>query len=64
MPQGFEERVLGRGLVRHRAVGGFLSHYRWNSVLEAIESGVLILGWPMETDQFTNFANSFSYCVK
>ncbi|XP_055809843.1 UDP-glycosyltransferase 89A2-like [Solanum dulcamara] len=65
VPQGFEERVSGKGLVikgwapqvdilGHRAVGGFLSHCGWNSVLEAIVAGVLILGWPMEADQFTN----------
>ncbi|XP_060215010.1 UDP-glycosyltransferase 89A2-like [Lycium barbarum] len=65
VPKGFEERVLGRGLVikgwasqveilGHRAVGGFLSHCGWNSVLEAIVAGVLILGWPMEADQFIN----------
>ncbi|KAJ8548056.1 hypothetical protein K7X08_021292 [Anisodus acutangulus] len=61
VPEGFK----GRGLVikgwapqveilGHRAVGGFLSHCGWNSVLEAIVAGVLILGWPMEADQFIN----------
>ncbi|XP_015076910.1 UDP-glycosyltransferase 89A2-like [Solanum pennellii] len=65
VPLGFEERVLGRGLVikgwapqveilGHRAVGGFLSHCGWNSVMEAIVAGVIILGWPMEADQFIN----------
>ncbi|KAH0643411.1 hypothetical protein KY289_034385 [Solanum tuberosum] len=65
VPKGFEEKVLGKGLVikgwapqveilGHRAVGGFLSHCGWNSVLEAIVAGVLILGWPMEADQFIN----------
>ncbi|KAM1722333.1 hypothetical protein ACFX11_021067 [Malus domestica] len=65
VPDGFEERVGGRGLVikgwapqvlilGHRAVGGFVSHCGWNSVLEAIVAGVLVLGWPMEADQFVN----------
>lgn len=65
LPDGFEERVAGRGLVikgwapqvlilGHKAVGGFVSHCGWNSVLEAIVAGVLILGWPMEADQFVN----------
>ncbi|KAL4374275.1 hypothetical protein HN51_008081 [Arachis hypogaea] len=65
VPDGFAERVSGRGLVvrtwapqvvilGHRAVGGFLSHCGWNSVLEAVTEGVMILGWPMEADQFVN----------
>ncbi|XP_061375319.1 UDP-glycosyltransferase 89A2-like [Gastrolobium bilobum] len=65
LPDGFEDRVSGRGLVvrgwapqvailGHRVVGGFLSHCGWNSVLEAVVAGVAILGWPMEADQFVN----------
>ncbi|KAL8531543.1 hypothetical protein ACS0TY_008223 [Phlomoides rotata] len=63
VPDGFESRVSGRGFVlkgwapqtailSHRAVGGFLSHCGWNSVLEAVAAGVMILGWPMEADQY------------
>ncbi|XP_073021044.1 LOW QUALITY PROTEIN: flavonol 3-O-glucosyltransferase UGT89B1-like [Primulina eburnea] len=62
---GFEHRVAGRGFVikgwapqsailRHRAVGRFLSHCGWNSALEAVASGVVILCWPMEADQYLN----------
>ncbi|KAL2349091.1 hypothetical protein Fmac_003091 [Flemingia macrophylla] len=65
LPEGFEGRVAGRGLVvkgwapqvailSHRAVGGFLSHCGWNSVMEGMLSGVAIVGWPMEADQFVN----------
>ncbi|GMN42079.1 hypothetical protein TIFTF001_011303 [Ficus carica] len=65
VPEGFEERVGGRGLVirgwapqvmimSHRAVGGFVSHCGWNSVLEAAVAGVRILAWPMEADQHVN----------
>ena len=65
VPEGFEELVGERGLIikgwapqvtilSHRAVGGFLSHCGWNSVLEGIVGGAMILGWPMEADQFVN----------
>nr|BAP90372.1 UDP-glycose: glycosyltransferase UGT89D6 [Fagopyrum esculentum] len=62
---GLEERVAGRGLVvrewapqveilGHRAVGGFLSHCGWNSALESVVAGVMIVAWPMEADQYVN----------
>ncbi|KAL1197991.1 UDP-glycosyltransferase 89A2 [Cardamine amara subsp. amara] len=65
IPDGFEDRVAGRGMIvrgwapqmdvlSHVAVGGFLSHCGWNSVLEAIASGTMILAWPMEADQFVD----------
>ncbi|XVF43298.1 hypothetical protein PTKIN_Ptkin02bG0028900 [Pterospermum kingtungense] len=65
IPDGFENQVAGRGLVikgwapqvlilNHKAVGGFLSHCGWNSVLEGIVGGVMILAWPMEADQYVN----------
>ncbi|KAF2294816.1 hypothetical protein GH714_020222 [Hevea brasiliensis] len=65
LPDGFEDRVADRGFIikgwapqvailRHRAVGAFLTHCGWNSVLEGIATGAVMLTWPMSADQFTN----------
>ncbi|KAL6859057.1 hypothetical protein ACP4OV_018059 [Aristida adscensionis] len=65
VPEGFEAATASRGMVirgwapqveilRHRAVGWFLTHCGWNSVLEAAAAGVAVLTWPMGADQFTD----------
>ncbi|MCD9646428.1 hypothetical protein HAX54_036238 [Datura stramonium] len=65
LPEGFEERVKGVGLVvrewapqpeilAHSSTGGFMSHCGWNSCIESITMGVPIAAWPMHSDQPKN----------
>ena len=65
VPTGFEDRVAGRGIIArgwvpqveilgHRAIGAYLTHCGWNSALEGICAGVLLLAWPMQADHFYN----------
>ncbi|KAF2293822.1 hypothetical protein GH714_005021 [Hevea brasiliensis] len=64
LPEGFLDRTAGIGkvigwapqvaILAHQAVGGFVSHCGWNSVLESIWFGVPIAAWPIYSEQQLN----------
>ncbi|XP_057789767.1 anthocyanidin 3-O-glucosyltransferase 2-like [Salvia miltiorrhiza] len=64
LPEGFLQRTNGVGRVigwapqaavlSHAAVGGFVSHCGWNSVLESMWCGVPMAAWPLYAEQQVN----------
>ncbi|PWA81186.1 UDP-glucuronosyl/UDP-glucosyltransferase [Artemisia annua] len=64
LPEGFLERTAGIGkvigwapqvaLLGHQAIGGFVSHCGWNSLLESLWFGVPTVAWPIYAEQQIN----------
>lgn len=64
LPSSFAEEMLEKGLVvtwcpqlqvlAHKAVGCFVTHCGWNSILEALSLGVPMVAMPQWSDQATN----------
>lgn len=68
LPHGFEERMRlgeGKGLIvrewapqkmilNHTAVGGFMTHCGWNSIMEGVSAGLPMAAWPLHSEQFIN----------
>ena len=64
LPEGFLERTTGHGIIcewipqvevlAHKAIGGFVSHCGWNSILESLWFGIPIVTWPLFAEQQLN----------
>ncbi|XP_020236635.1 scopoletin glucosyltransferase [Cajanus cajan] len=65
VPDGFEKRMEGKGLIirgwapqllilEHEAIGAYVTHCGWNSTLEAVTAGVPMVTWPIAAEQFFN----------
>ena len=49
--QGWAPQLL---ILKHSAVGGFMTHCGWNSTQEGVSAGLLMITWPLLAEQFSN----------
>uniref|UniRef100_A0ACD5WEK0 Uncharacterized protein n=1 Tax=Avena sativa TaxID=4498 RepID=A0ACD5WEK0_AVESA len=72
LPEGFLEKTKEKGMVwptkapqkeilAHAAVGGFVTHGGWNSVLESLWFGVPMVPWPLYAEQHLNAFTMVAY---
>ncbi|XP_015892849.4 probable UDP-glucosyl transferase 73B6 [Ziziphus jujuba] len=67
LPKGFDKRMKEskRGLIiygwapqllilEHKAVGGYMNHCGWNSIIEGVTAGLPMITWPFASEQFYN----------
>lgn len=65
LPEGFVSRTRKVGLLvpewaqqvtilKHRSIGGFLSHCGWGSTLESVTNGIPLIAWPLYAEQRMN----------
>ncbi|KAK6805455.1 hypothetical protein RDI58_003240 [Solanum bulbocastanum] len=64
LPEDFLSEIKDRGMIanwcpqekvlKHGAIGGFLTHSGWNSTLDSVCAGVPVLCWPFFAEQQTN----------
>jgi hydroquinone glucosyltransferase len=65
LPEGFVQRTQDRGLavaawapqvrvLAHPATAAFVWHCGWNSMLESAMAGVLMVAWPLHSEQRMN----------